>query len=375
MSLQRMALPHTGRRRVGPQLIGLHRIGLSLLGVVLAPLAADAGAGGELLAQSAAEAPVDQLLIVDKSAGQIVVLNLESGQVTDKIDVGYAPHEVVSVAAAVSGAADTASGASAGGSPSAIVSLYGDGQRPGSELAIVDLTSGEVRLISLAPYSRPHGLAIVPGTTNVMVSVEQQNTVLLVDYQSGEIVSDWHVDARLPHMVVAAPSGAVAYASSITGAAVSRIEISGREPLTVSVGAGAEGIAVSADGSEVWVGSNDENELHILSDQLEQLDVLSTCSVPIRITRVGTDLMAATCYSDNQVQLFETESHEVRATVQLPGTDGRPVGTLATADGSRLYVATTADGRVHEIDVSTASVVRSFDIGVEPDGLALVKLQ
>lgn len=304
------------------------------------------------------------LLVVDKSAGQLVVLGLERGEVEERIDVGYGPHEVVAVSAPDSPT----------GSPLAIVSLYGDGGRPGSELAVVDLQERSVRTISLDPFSRPHGLALVPGTAGVLVTVEQDDTVLLVDYPRGQVTGSWPVDARLPHMVVAAPDGSNGYASSITGSGVTRIPLSGGEPLTIKVGAGAEGIALTSDGSEVWVGSNDEHEIHVMSDGLDQLDVLPTCRVPIRVTRVGDSLMAATCYGENLVQLFDLESHEVHANIELPGNDARPVGTLSTPDGSILYVATTADGKVHEVDVATTTVLRSFEAGTEPDGLALVAL-
>lgn len=337
---------------------------LSLLSVALGSLATGSAGQTASLAQAGSPAGATHLLIVDKSAGQLVVLDLDSGTVADRIDVGFAPHEVVAVSAD-----DSPTGA-----PAAIVSLYGTGPRPGTELAVVDLLERTVRRISLEPYSRPHGLALVPGSAAVLVTVEQDDTVLLVDHPRGEITAAWPLVARLPHMVVAAQDGDAAYASSIAGAGVTSLPLSGGEPVTVTVGAGAEGIAVTADGSEVWVGSNEENELHVLSDRLTALDVVPTCGVPIRVTRVGEDLMAVTCMTDNMVQLFEVDSHEVRASVELPGRAGRPVGTLATVDGSRLFVADTADGNVHEIDVDSATVLRSFDVGVEPDGLALITL-
>lgn len=329
----------------------MRRLGISLLGAALGSL-------------GAAATPPTHLLVVDKAAGQLVVLDLASGEVAQRIDVGYGPHEVVAVSAADSPT----------GGPLALVSLYGDGGRPGSELAVVDLTQGDVRLISLEPYLRPHGLALVPGTAGVLVTVEHDDTVLLVDYPRGQVTATWAVAARLPHMVVATADGSAGYASSITGAGVTRLPLLGGGPLTVPVGGGAEGIAVTGDGAEVWVGSNDEHEVHVLSAGLDTLAVLPTCEVPIRITPVGDGLMAATCYGANMVQLFDIETREVLSGIELPGDGGRPVGTLATPDGSLLYVATTADGRVHEIDVASGTVLRSFAAGSEPDGLALVTL-
>ncbi|HZJ08187.1 MAG TPA: YncE family protein [Trueperaceae bacterium] len=337
---------------------------LSLLSVALGSFSAGSGAQPGYLVQAGAAAQATHLLVVDKSAGELLIVDLESGDVTGRIAVGFEPHEVVALAAEDSPT----------GSPLAIVSLYGTGQQPGSELAVVDLLEGTVRRVALEPYGRPHGLAFIPGSAAVLVTVEADDTVLTVDYQRGEITAAWQVEARLPHLVVAAAEGDAAYASSIVGGAVTRLPLNGGEPESASVGAGAEGIAVTPDGREVWVGSNEENELHVFSDRLTQLDVLPTCGVPIRVTSVGQELMAVTCMADNRVQLFDVDSHEVVVSIELPMPGGRPVGTLASADGSRLFVADTAHGRVYEIDIAAASVLRTFETGVEPDGLALIRL-
>src|SRR5690606_2060012 len=125
------------------------------------------------------------------------------------------------------------------GAPLAIVSLYGDGGRPGSELAVVDLSEQSVRLIPLGAHRRPHGLALVPGSAAVLVTVEPDDAVIQVDYPRGQVTAPWEVGARLPHMVVVAPDGSAGYSSSITGAGVTRVPLHGGEPLTVSVGGGA----------------------------------------------------------------------------------------------------------------------------------------
>src|SRR5690606_37445838 len=138
---------------------------------------------------------------------------------------------------------------------------------------------------------------------------------------------------------------------------VTRIDMSNGEVVSAVLGAGAEGIAVSPAGGEVWVGSNDEHEVHVVAaDDLSPLDVLSTCRVPIRVTPVGTGSLAVTCLADAQVALFDAVSHEKVGTLQLPAGSA-PVGTLATADGSLLYVAATATGTIYEVDVASLSVV------------------
>jgi DNA-binding beta-propeller fold protein YncE len=299
------------------------------------------------------------LLVVDKSAGQLVGVDLASGDVAWRVDVGPAPHEVAAVP----------------GTTLALVSLYGTRGAPGSGVAVVDLSNRQVvRTISTLPLTMPHGLAVVPGTATALVTVEADDSVLSFDVAGGFTGTVYGTGQRLPHMVVVAPDGSAAFAANIVGGAVSRVDLRSGEVTSARVGAGAEGIALTPAGDELWVGSNEEHELHVVSPgDLATLDVIPTCAVPIRVTAVGESLMAVTCYRDDEVRLYGAMSHERRGNVSLP-PGSFPVGTIATADGARLFVAATATGLVHEVDVATLSVVRTLPAGREPDGMALVTL-
>ncbi len=309
------------------------------------------------------EAPT-HVLVVDKAAGELVGLELATGAAAWRVNVGTGPHEVI---VAPSGTVE-------GAGPLALVSVYGTMGAPGSEVMVVDLsTLTEVARLSTLPYTMPHGLALVPGTSRLLVTVEADDAVLALDLADPGYRAVFPTLSRLPHMVVAAPGGDAAYAANIVGGAVSRLPLHGGEPQVAAVGAGAEAVALSPQG-ELWVGSNEENEVHVLDpDDLTSLAVLPTCRVPIRVTPVGADRMAVTCYRDSEVQLFDAVTRERLGSVTLaPGSF--PVGTLATHGGARLYVAATASGEVHELDVGSLSVVRTFDAGTEPDGMAAATL-
>ncbi len=336
-------------------------LGLPLAGLLGGLALAGASAGG---GQATATRPT-HLLVVDKSAGQLVAIDLAAGAAVWRVDVGSGPHEVLAVPAS----------SSPTGRPLALVSLYGTRGAPGGGVAVVDLAAAElVRTVSTLPQTMPHGLALVPGTSTVLVTVEADDAVLAFDLADDSHRQVLPTGRRLPHMVVVAADGSAAFAANIVAGAVARLDLRGGEATAAPVGAGAEGIALTADGSALWVGSNEENEVHVLRpDDLAALDVLPTCAVPIRVTAVSSSLMAVTCYRDDQVLLFDAVSHERRGSVTLP-RGSFPVGTVATPDGARLYVAATASGDVYEVDVATLSVVRTLPAGREPDGMALVAL-
>lgn len=305
------------------------------------------------------------LLVVDKTAGNLLVLDLERGEVTRRIAVGAGPHEVTL----------------APDGTTAVVSIYGTAGAPGSALAFVDLSTGAVRTMSTAPYTRPHGMTFVPGSGRLLVTAEAQDALLEVDPVTLEVVRVHTVGQRLPHMVVAAPDGAWAFTANIVAGSFARIDLATGDAQHASVADQAEGIALDASGSEVWVGSNARHQVHVFdAATLERRAVIPTCRVPIRVTLVRSGLMAVTCYQDDRVQLVDVGTRTVLGEVALPdplGGGAAPVGTLPTPDGDRLFVATVRSGAVHEIDVRDATaprLTRTFDVGVEPDGMALVRL-
>ncbi len=304
------------------------------------------------------------LLVVDKSAGQLVGIELASGAVAWRVDVGAGPHEVLAVTGA----------ASPTGGPLALVSRYGTRGSPGSAVVVVDLealaVTGE---LSTRPATMPHGLALVPGTSTVLVTVEADDALLALDLADGSTTA-YGTGQRLPHMVVAAPDASAAFAANILGGSVTRLALPDGEVTTARVGAGAEGIAMTPGGEELWVGSNEEHEVHVLDPHdLAQLDVFPTCAVPIRVTPVDSTTMAVTCFRGDEVRLYDAVSHEQKGSLALPAASF-PVGTIATPDGARLFVAATASGVVYEFDVASLSLLRTLDAGVEPDGMALVAL-
>lgn len=305
------------------------------------------------------------LLVVDKSMGNLVALELSSGQVAWTVEVGPGPHETVAIPPE----------SSPSGTPLALVSMYATRGQCGQAVAVVDLVERSViDRVSTQPQSMPHGLALVPGTSRVLVTLEADDSVLSFDLADPDERQVIATGQRLPHMVVAAPDGSAAFAANITGGAVTRIDLSDGTARSAHVGAGAEGIAVTQDGSQVWVGSNEEHEVHVFSTaDLRPLDSFATCRVPIRVTRVSSELMAVTCLVDARVDLHNVESHELVRTVSLP-EGSSPVGTLPTPDGRLLYVAATATGTIYEVAVATGEVLRTFDAGEEPDGMALVTL-
>ncbi|MEI2421063.1 hypothetical protein V6O07_12385, partial [Arthrospira platensis SPKY2] len=125
--------------------------------------------GAALLLGAAARAEV--LLVGNKSGHTLWALDLASGERVAQFETGIGPHEVeVSPDGRL-----------------AVVSNYGERERPGNSLTVVDWPAREVlRVVDLGEDSRPHGMAFLPDG-RLAVTTEGSDRLLVVDPAAGEI--------------------------------------------------------------------------------------------------------------------------------------------------------------------------------------------
>lgn len=152
-----------------------------------------------------------------------------------------------------------------------MVTIYGVAGVPGHHLAVIDLRERRVsRSIDLGPYTQPHGVVLVPGRPSlVAVTSETTRNVLLVNVETGTIERVIPTNAAGSHMVALPITGAAAaaraYTANIGGGSTSELDITSGVLLRVlPVSTATEGIAVTPDGTEVWMGSNTLGTVSVL---------------------------------------------------------------------------------------------------------------
>src|SRR5262245_20440405 len=112
------------------------------------------------------------LIVTNKSAATASLISLATGRVVAELPTGNGPHEVV---------------ASADGRI-AVVTDYGS-QQGGATLTVIDVPGKRVaRTVDLGGYSRPHGVAFLPGDTVVAVTSESTGNVVLVRVRDGAVL-------------------------------------------------------------------------------------------------------------------------------------------------------------------------------------------
>jgi YVTN family beta-propeller protein len=323
------------------------------------------------LAMTARAAADDRLIILNKSDDTASILDATSGKALATIPVGHGPHEVAVLA----------------GGRIAAVADYGDRDRPGRTITLLDLGKNvKAGSIELPEGARPHGLfPLLDG--RLLATAEGLKELLLVDPAARRVEHRVPTFQEVSHMVVATPDGSRAFVANIGSGSVTVIE--GRKAIKqIPTGKGAEGIAITPDGREVWVTNREADTVSVIDvSSLEIAATVPAAQFPIRVKITpGGKRALVSCANTGDVAVFDVASRREVGRIKLDeqavaGAEKRlfstqfgkspvPVGLLIAPDGRRAWVASTNADVVSEIDLANLAVARRLSAGKEPDGLA-----
>jgi len=314
---------------------------------------------------------IERLIVLNKSDSTLMSIDPATSAVEHTVPTGSGPHEV-----AVSADGRTA-----------VVSDYG-AQSPGSTLTVIDLVEGGVvRRIALGDHRRPHGIEFLDEASQVIVTTEESQSVLVVDVPTGKVVRTIETGQQVSHMVVTTPDRERAFVANIGSGSVSALDlVEGRLIENIVTGGGAEAVDVTPDGREVWIGNRGADTLTVIdAHSLEELAELPCAAFPIRLkfTPDGKHALVSAMRSA-EVVVFDvahrTELRRIRMNAEeVEDTRGRlfganggplPIGILIEPTGRRAYIANTNADTVTVIDLETWKVETAIPTGREPDGMA-----
>lgn len=247
-----------------------------------------------------------------------------------------------------------------------------------------------VDVIDIAPEHGPHGLAIDTARSRLYVSVEGSNErpggVVVIDTETRKPLGRIDTGALGPHWFVIDPSGEKGYASNKEAPFISIVDLVA-EILTTTVEVpGSEGLAVSADGGELYVaapygsfepGRNAEQPpagIRVIDTKTATVvDVLSTENVvfPVCLTSTGSLLAGELRMSADpssklgrqipgRLTAFATDTREQIAQVELTGAF--PLTITSSPDGRLGYIASVSSSTVDVVDLRTWELLSSLDI-------------
>jgi DNA-binding beta-propeller fold protein YncE len=303
-------------------------------------------------------APRVVALVANQASGSATLVDVASGA-TAEIPVGAGPHEAAILPGAQRG----------------VVTVYGVAGAPGNQLAIIDLVKQAVeRTIDLGQYTRPHGVVAVPGSPNlVAVTSETTQNLVIVNVETGAIVRVIPTNAPTPHMA-ALPStgpaaGARAYTANIRGGSTSELDLTtGALIRVIPVASMTEGIAVTPDGREVWLGSNDRSTVSVVD--VAKGAVAATIEgfrFPYRLG-ISADGRTAVVVDppNNAIFVVDVATRLIRG--RIDNLDS-PRGVSIASDGKSAMITSAEASSVILVDLVTLKELRRFPVGNSPDGV------
>ncbi|MGV3709682.1 MAG: YncE family protein [Gemmatimonas sp.] len=296
------------------------------------------------------------------NAASVSIVDVASGSTLATIPTGTGPHEV----------AISKSG------KHAVIAIYGDKNSIGSSMLVVDIANpSATRTIELgAGNQRPHGVQFTPDDRTLIITGERAQRLLFVDFESGKIDSSLSTGQPVTHMVATSRDGKRAFTTNITGMSVSAVDVGARKLLgTFSVGQRIEGLGVTPDGKEVWVGGNESHQVYVLNGLTGKIEhTLPGFGMAYRIgiTPDGKTAVISDPGAE-KVHIYDVATHGSRAVIDVPLMDGgmpsSPQGITMSRDNKTAYVTLKNAAKVAIVDLATQKITGTLPVGAGSDGV------
>ena len=307
------------------------------------------------------------LLALSKANHTLALVDPTTLNIIARIPVGADPHEVI---------------ASADGR-TAYVSIYGGGSM--HELNVIDLVARKpLPNIDTRPLFGPHGLTFADG--KVWFSAEGSKAVGRYDPATGKL--DWSMGTGQDrtHMIYVTADGKKICTTNVSSGTVSilvdtlippgRLAPPDAKPredwvqTVVPTVRGSEGFDVSPDGRELWTASSEDGTISIIDLGAKKLaakiDARVTGANRLKFTPDGKQVFISSLQTGELTIIDATSHKEVKRLKLGKGA----AGILMDPEGSRAFVACSADNYIAVISLKTLEVTQHLDVGGVPDGLA-----
>ena len=316
---------------------------------------------------AAQSSPHRSLLALSKTNHTLAIVDPATLKVVTTIPVGNDPHEVI---------------ASSDGTK-AYVTIYGGGSL--HELDEIDLVAQKpLRTIDTTPLYGPHGLTFVDG--KAWFTAEGSKSVGRYDPATGQL--DWSMGTgqNRTHMLYVSPDAKRIYTTNVSSGTVSLLLDTLVQPgrmappgartheewsqIVIPVSRGSEGFDVSPDGAELWTAASEDGMISVIDLHAKALSAKLDAKVlganRLKFAPDGKMVFISSLASGDLVIYDAASRKEIKRLKIGHGA----AGILMDPDGSRAFVACSADNYIAVVDLKTLEVTSHFEVGGVPDGLA-----
>lgn len=293
---------------------------------------------------AAAHGAQSYLLVVSKPGDSLLIIDPATLKALGRVPTGEGPHEVI---AAPDG-------------KTAYVANYGVAGKPGQSLSLIDLVGKkEIKRIELSDLVRPHGLVEAGG--QIYFTAEVSQSIARYNPRNGSV--DWRVktEQKGTHMLVISPDRKRIYTANIGSDSVSVIEFGAGSAdaarvTQIPVGKEPEGIALSPDGRELWIGHRVGGLVSVIDTKTNRVtSTLKVGEVPFRMTFTpdGKRILILNPTGD-ALHVFDRATRREVKRIEIKGA---PVNAVCSPDGRRAYVTVIQASKVVAIDLEKLTIV------------------
>ncbi len=312
------------------------------------------------------------LIVLNKSDATASLVDLKTRNVVATLPTGNGPHEV-----AVSPDGHTA-----------VIANYGD-KEAGHTLTLIDLAKARtIGDVDLGLYTRPHGISFTGSPNEIIVTAEDQQTVLKVDILKHKVTAAIPTEQKLSHMLVVDVQRKHAFVSNIGADIVTVLDLAQNKKMAdIPTEGGPEGIDYSHLNNELWVANRSSNSLAVLDASTFKVKiVLPTGSFPIRVKFTPDDKrVLVTNAREGSLIVFDAKTKKIIRTINFPKGNmdnaGKmfgeafkdssvPIGIALDPKANHAFIAHASLDQISILDLEEFKLIGSITAGREPDGMA-----
>jgi len=303
------------------------------------------------------------LLVANRSSHELTIVDLAAGEIKQSLATGAGPHLLSNldggrVIATGFGEFPEPHDEPVSARPPFVADLN-------SRLTLFDIDGGTVLLdISLDDCARPHASWIVG--KRGFVTCQDEQAVLEVDLQNGEVVRRYDTMQEGSHVLAFEPRSRTLSASNTDSGSVTLIDIDTGTTRVVKLDGGSEGAAEI--GGLFWIGNAWAGSVAVIDPVSAKLVAQTErlCDFPIALSADRRNRVWVACFGSAELLALDRENYEVELRYKL---DGQPLHVLVHPDRDVAYLSMPRENAVAEVDLTTGATTRKIRVGIEPDGL------
>lgn len=332
-----------------------------LAGIFSGPLSADENA------VAMPDTLTGTVVVVNQASDTVTLIDLATMEAYRHVEVVGGPHEVA---------------VSPDGQRAIVTNYRKRGGAVQKTLSLISLPDGEtIKTIDLGEFRAPHDIHWV-NDHQVVCTVEDNQALLLVNVESGEIERVFNTDRDGSHMLALSPDQRQLYSSNMSGAgSISVFDFqTGTKLKDIDTGKECEGIGVSPDGRWVWAGNRAADTVSIIDTaSLQVARTLESPGFPYRVEFTPNGQYALVPHATSgTLMVGDVAGQSVIRYIPLGMTrvdEPSTAGVFPHPDSIHAFVTVRNDNSMLVVNLETGETLARVEVQESPDGLAWSPVQ